>query len=90
MKIMKQWPVFFLLLAFAIAPLFQGIETDVLALVYILLLIVFVKVFLASYTEFRIPYNSLALCICLFYIWIQHIEKIFSGNTNSYPYHDFV
>ena len=70
MKIIKQWPVFFLLLAFAIAPLFQGIETDVLALVYVLLLVVFVKVFLASYTEFRIPYNSLAFCICLFYIWM--------------------
>ena len=70
MNIMKQWPMFFLLLAFAITPLFQGIETDVLALVYVLLLIVFVKVFLASYTEFRIPYNSLAFCICLFYIWM--------------------
>ena len=55
MNIIKQWPVFFLLLAFAIAPLFQGIETDILALVYVLLLVVFVKVFLVSYTEFRIP-----------------------------------
>ena len=68
--IIKQWPVFFLLLAFGIAPLFQGIETDVLTLVYVLLLVVLVKVFLVSYTEFRIPYNSLALCICFFYIWM--------------------
>ena len=70
MNIIKQWPVFFLLLAFAIAPLFQGMETDVLALVYVLLLVVFIKVFLMSYTGFRIPYNGLALSICLFYIWM--------------------
>ena len=67
---MNQWPVFFLLLAFAIAPLFQGVETDVLALVYVFLLVVFIKVFLMSYTDFRIPYNSLVLSICLFYLWM--------------------
>ena len=48
MKIMKQWPVFFLLLAFAIAPLFQGIETGVLVAIHILVLAVFIKVFLDS------------------------------------------
>ena len=70
MKIMKQWPVFFLLLTFAIAPLFQGTQTGVLVAIHILVLAVFTKVFLASYQKLRIPYNSLALCICLFFIWM--------------------
>jgi len=67
---MKQWPVFFLLLAFAIAPLFQGLQTGILVAIHILLLAVFIKVFLASYQKFRIPFNSLSLSICLFYIWM--------------------
>ena len=70
MNINKQWPVFFLLLAFAIAPLFQGTQTSVLAAIHILVLAVFTKVFLVSYKKLKIPYNSLALCICLFYIWM--------------------
>ena len=70
MKIMKQWPVFFLLLAFAISPLFMGEENDIIACIHILVLAVFVKGFMESYQEFRIPYNSLALSICLFYIWM--------------------
>ena len=70
MGIIKQWPVFFLLLAFAIAPLFHGIETGVLVAIHILVLTVFVKVFLDSYQKFRISYNSLSLSICLFYIWM--------------------
>ena len=70
MNIIKQWPVFFLLLAFAISPLFMGEENDVIACIHILVLAVFLKEFLSSYKEFRIPYNSLALSICLFYIWI--------------------
>ena len=70
MNLIKQWPVFFLLLAFAIAPLFQGPQTGVLVAIYILVLAVFTKVFLASYQKLRIPYNSLALFICLFYIWM--------------------
>ena len=67
---MKQWPVLFLLLAFGIAPLFQGPQTGVLVAIHILVLAVFIKVFLASYQKLRIPYNSLALFICLFYIWM--------------------
>ena len=70
MSVIKQWPVFFLLLAFAIAPLFQGPQTGVLVAIHILVLAVFIKVFLASYQKLRIPYNSLALFICLFYIWM--------------------
>ena len=38
MGIIKQWPVFFLLLAFAIAPLFHGIETGVLVAIHIFVL----------------------------------------------------
>jgi len=67
---MKQWPVFFLLLAFAISPLFMGEENDIIACIHILVLAVFFKEFLSSYKEFKIPYNSLVLSICLFYIWI--------------------
>jgi len=70
MKIMNQWPVFFLLLAFAIAPLFQGIQIGILVAIYTLVLAVFIKVFLSSYKKFRIPYNSFSLFICLFYIWM--------------------
>ena len=70
MSVIKQWPVFFLLLAFGIAPLFQGPQTGVLVAIHILVLAVFIKVFLASYQKLRIPYNSLALFICLFYIWM--------------------
>jgi hypothetical protein len=33
---MKQWPVLFLLLAFGIAPLFQGPKTGILAAIHIL------------------------------------------------------
>jgi O-antigen ligase len=69
-NIIKQWPVFSLLLAFAIAPLFQGPQTGVLVAIHILVLAVFIKVFLASYQKLRIPYNSLALFICLFYLWM--------------------
>ena len=67
---MKQWPVFFLLLAFAIAPLFQGIQTVVLVAIHILVLAVFTKGFLASYQKLRIPYNFLSFAICLFYLWM--------------------
>ncbi|SVA99775.1 uncharacterized protein METZ01_LOCUS152629, partial [marine metagenome] len=70
MKIIKQWPVFFLLLAFAIAPLFQGIQTGILVAIHILVLVVFFKVFLDSYKKFRIPYNFLSFAICLFYLWM--------------------
>jgi len=70
MNIMKQWPVFFLLLAFAISPIFLMDENGILACIHILVLTVFVKGFLSSYQEFRIPFNSLALSICLFYIWM--------------------
>ena len=70
MSVIKQWPVFFLLLAFAIAPLFQGIQADVLVAIHALILTVFFKVFLDSYQKFRISYNSLALSICAFYIWM--------------------
>ena len=70
MNIIKQWPVFFLLLAFAISPLFFMEENNILVCIQILLLTVFVKEFLSSYQEFRIPFNSLALSICLFYIWM--------------------
>ena len=70
MNIMKQWPVFFLLLAFAIAPLFQGIQTVVLVAIHILVLAVFTKGFLASYQKLRIPYNFLSFAICLFYLWM--------------------
>ena len=72
MNIMKQWPVLFLLLAFGIAPLFQGPQTGVLVAIHIFVLAVFTKVFLASYQKLRIPYNSLALFICLFYIWMAY------------------
>ena len=68
MKIINQWPVFFLLLSLAIAPLFLMDENGILACIHILVLTVFVKGFLSSYQEFRIPYNSLAFSICLFYI----------------------
>ncbi|SVB55118.1 uncharacterized protein METZ01_LOCUS207972, partial [marine metagenome] len=67
---MKQWPAFFLLLAFAISPLFFMEENNILVCIQILVLTVFVKGFLSSYQEFRIPFNSLALSICLFYIWM--------------------
>ena len=70
MNIIKQWPVFFLLLAFAISPLFFMEENNILVCIQILVLTVFVKGFLSSYQEFRIPFNSLALSICLFYIWM--------------------
>ena len=70
MNIIKQWPVLFLLLAFGIAPLFQGPQTGVLVAIHMLVLAVFTKVFLVSYKKLKIPYNSLALCICLFYIWM--------------------
>ena len=70
MKIINQWPVFFLLLAFAIAPLFQGIQTEVLAIIHILLMAVFIKVFFDSYQKLRIPYNSLSFSICLLYLWM--------------------
>ena len=70
MNLIKQWPVFFLLLAFAIAPLFQGIQTVVLVAIHILVLAVFTKVFLASYQKLRIPYNFLSFAICLFYLWM--------------------
>tara|TARA_B100000586_G_C20100415_1_gene424607 strand:- start:59 stop:1948 length:1890 start_codon:yes stop_codon:yes gene_type:complete len=70
MKIMNQWPVFFLLLAFAIAPLFQGPQAGILLFIHIFLSVVFIKLFLASYENFRIPYNGLALSICAFYIWM--------------------
>jgi len=69
-NIIKQWPVFFLLLAFAIAPLFQGVQIDILVAIHILVLTVFFKVVLASYKKFRIPYNFLILSICLFYLWM--------------------
>ena len=67
---MKQWPVFFLLIAFAISPLFMGEQNDIIACIHILVLAVFLKEFLSSYQEFRIPYNSLTISICLFYIWM--------------------
>ena len=70
MNIKKQWPVFFLLLAFAISPLFFMEENNILVCIQILVLTVFIKGFLSSYQEFRIPFNSLALSICLFYIWM--------------------
>ena len=70
MSLFKQWPVFFLLLAFAIAPLFQGGQMGILVAIHALILTVFFKVFLASYQKFRIPYNFLSLSICLFYLWM--------------------
>ena len=70
MKIIKQWPVFFLLLAFAISPLFQGVQPDVLVVIHILVLVVFFKVFLDSYQKLRIPYNSVSISIFLFYLWM--------------------
>jgi len=73
---MKQWPVFFLLLAFGIAPLFQGPQTGVLAAIHILVLAVFTKVFLASYQKLRIPYNSLALFIRFnFYLCLDFFRR---------------
>ena len=70
MSVIKQWPVFFLLLAFAIAPLFQGVQTGILVAIHILVLTVFFKVFSASYQKFRIPYNSVSISIFLFYLWM--------------------
>ena len=70
MSLFKQWPVFFLLLAFTIAPLFQGGQMGILVAIHALILTVFFKVFLASYQKFRIPYNFLCLSICLFYLWM--------------------
>ena len=70
MSVIKQWPVFFLLSAFAIAHLFQGGQMGILVAIHVLILTVFFKVFLASYQKLRIPYNSLALFICLFYFWM--------------------
>jgi hypothetical protein len=70
MSVIKQWPLLFLLLAFAIAPLFHGPQTGILAGVHILVLAVFFKVFLASYQKFRIPYNSVSISIFLFYLWM--------------------
>ena len=67
---MKQWPVFFLLLAFAISPLFFIEENNILVCIQILVLTVFIKGLLSSYQEFRIPFNSLTFSICLFYIWM--------------------
>jgi len=62
--------MFFLLLAFAIAPLFQGPQAGILLFIHICLSVVFIKLFLASYENLRIPYNSLAFSICAFYIWM--------------------
>ncbi|SVC51069.1 uncharacterized protein METZ01_LOCUS303923, partial [marine metagenome] len=70
MIVIKQWPVFFLLLAFAIAPLFHGVQADVLVAIHILVLVVFFKVFLDSYQKLRIPYNSVSISIFLFYLWM--------------------
>ena len=72
MSLLKQWPVFFLLLAFAMSPFFAGQEKMVLALIHILVLVVIIKglVSPSSNQEFRIPFNSLVLSICLFYIWM--------------------
>jgi len=70
MNIIKQWPVLLLLLAFAISPLFFIDGNNILVCIQILVLTVFVKGLLSSYQEFKIPFNSLALSICLFYIWM--------------------
>ena len=70
MKVIKQWPVFFLLSAFVIAPLFQGGQMGIIVAIHALILTVFIKVFLASYKKFRIPYNFLCLSILLFYLWM--------------------
>ena len=70
MSIIKQLPVFFLLFAFAITPLFQGVQTEVLAIIHILVMVVFIKVFFDSYKKFRIPYNSVSISFFLFYLWM--------------------
>ena len=72
MSLFKQWPIFFFLSAFAMTPLFAGQEKMVLAIIYILVLVVMIKglVSPSPNRKFRIPFNSLVLSICLFYIWM--------------------
>ena len=43
MSVIKQWPVFFLLLAFAIAPLFQGGQMGIIVAIHALILTVFIN-----------------------------------------------
>ena len=81
MSVIKQWPVFFLLSAFAIAPLFQGGQMGILVAILVLILTVFIKVFLASYQKIRIPYNYIIFNPALHtltqrYILLQFILEI--------------